>query len=66
MHYVVTINVKSVKPASETREYSKVIEVPRHVSSVANISISGKTIEEVQKKATAHLALIEDGGEINV
>lgn len=66
MHYVITIQVKAVTSASETKEYSRVIEVPRHVASVANISVAGKTIEEVQKKAIAHITLLEDGGEINV
>jgi hypothetical protein len=62
-HYVVTISLKKVTRKTKSSDY-EIISSPREKSTLANITVSAKTIEEMRTKVNAHVNLIGDGGDI--
>ncbi|WP_104087969.1 hypothetical protein [Arthrobacter sp. GMC3] len=58
-HYTAVIDVQEVENKPATKEYSNVIPAQRIVSDVTKIVIRADTIADLQRKLTAHVALIE-------
>lgn len=59
-HYVARIVVESVSVDHGTGRGDD----RRYKGTVANIVVSGVDLESLKAKASAHLALVEDGGDI--
>lgn len=57
-HFVVTVDVRKIVTTKQLHE-------KRDKSTVANIIVSAPTLESLKDKASAHLALVEDGGDIS-
>lgn len=64
-HFVVSIQVKKINRTVATDRFETVAG-PRSKSSIASITVSAPDLETLRQKIQAHVALIDDGGEIEV
>lgn len=59
-HYTAVLDIQEVENKPATKEYNKEIPPQRIVSDVTKIAVRADTLESLQKKLTAHVALIEN------
>lgn len=59
-HYIAVLDVQEVEHKPATKEYHKEIPAQRIVSDVTKIVVRADTLESLQAKLTAHVALIEN------
>lgn len=57
-HFVVTIDVKKVSTHPDTGD-------KRKISTISRITISGSSLDNAIAKSQSHMALIEDGGDVD-
>lgn len=65
-HFVAAISIRKVETMQEKKDstYNAPTVEKRKVSTVANITVSAGTIEELRFKVNAHVELVDDGGDI--
>lgn len=67
-HYVATLRITRVEKTPEVvGDYKRPDKSgTRKVITIANMAISGVDLEDLRRMTTAHLAIVQDGGEIDL
>ena len=59
-HYTAVLDIQEVENTTPTKNYNEIIPAQRIVSDVTKIVVRADTLESLQKKLTAYVALIEN------
>lgn len=59
-HYTAVLDIQEVENTTPTNNYNEIIPAQRIVSDVTKIVVRADTLESLQKKLTAYVALIEN------
>ena len=59
-HYTAVLDIQEVENTAPTKNYNEIVPAQRIVSDVTKIVVRADTLDGLQKKLSAHVALIEN------